>query len=70
MRRIGEGAEGVSESGQFLTVCLKDVILALQICSGVPLSVPVYTEADVNRDGRLGLPEAVYGLRVIASTLK
>jgi len=51
-------------------VDVKDVILALQICSGIPLSTAVYTDADVNSDGRLGMPEAIYGLRVTAETGK
>ncbi len=45
---------------------LKDVIIALQVCSG--FTPDVDTDADVNGDGRIGLEEAVYALKAAALT--
>ncbi|MCX5847325.1 MAG: hypothetical protein NTW12_13365 [Deltaproteobacteria bacterium] len=46
-------------------VDLKDVILALQVMSRITPAVPIYKEADVNGDGRIGLPEAIYILQKV-----
>ncbi len=47
-------------------VNLTDVILCLQILSGISPEEPVYTSADVNSDNRIGLEEAIYLLQKIA----
>lgn len=47
-------------------VNLTDAILAVQICAGIT-SLPVYKEADVNNDGRIGIEEAVYILAEIVN---
>lgn len=48
------------------TIDLTDLILALRLCTDLPVSSAVYTAADVNEDGKIGLEEAVYILRQIA----
>jgi len=45
---------------------LADVILSLQMGSGISPAVVTYLAADVNEDGRIGLAETVYGLQSIA----
>jgi hypothetical protein len=41
-------------------VNLSDAILVLQVLSGVPPSGPIYYEADVNGDDKIGLDEVIY----------
>jgi hypothetical protein len=43
-----------------LSVELRDAILLLQIMSGMSTSSTVYSDADVNNDGHLGLEEVLY----------
>ncbi|MEZ4527821.1 MAG: hypothetical protein R2941_18050 [Desulfobacterales bacterium] len=43
---------------------LKDVILSLQVSAEILNEL--VSAADMNGDGRIGLPEAVYGLQVVA----
>ena len=50
------------------SVGLGDVILSLQVSVGITPSVILYAAADVNADSRIGVPEAVYALRKIASS--
>ncbi|NJL59993.1 MAG: hypothetical protein HC887_10490 [Desulfobacteraceae bacterium] len=45
---------------------LKDVILALQVLSGLTPANTIYKEADVNGDSRIGLEEIVYILQVVS----
>ena len=45
---------------------LYDVILCLQILSGISPAVPVYTDADINNDNKLGIEEAIYLLQKIS----
>jgi len=47
-------------------VKLDDAILILQVLTGIPSSQPVFTDADVNHDGRLGNTEAIYILQKVA----
>jgi hypothetical protein len=47
-----------------LHIDLADVILALQVLSGIEPNSAVYKEADVNGDGKIGLAEASYVLEV------
>lgn len=47
------------------TVELTDVILSLQVAAG--MNVTADMESDVDGDGRIGLEEAVYGLRFISA---
>ncbi|MFC1858759.1 SUMF1/EgtB/PvdO family nonheme iron enzyme [Thermodesulfobacteriota bacterium] len=44
---------------------LKDAILAIQVIAGTNLSNNVHKAADVNGDGKIGLEETIYILRVI-----
>jgi len=46
-------------------VNLEDAILALRIMSGITVE-NIYTDADVNNDQRIGMPEAVYALQKTA----
>jgi uncharacterized GH25 family protein len=48
------------------TVDLTDLILALRLCTELPVSSAIYTAADVNEDKKIGLEEAIYILRKIA----
>ncbi len=48
-------------------VNLRDTITSLRICSG--MSVNVNLEGDVNNDGKIGLEEAIYILRLLAGML-
>lgn len=45
---------------------LVDVVLALQICTGLPVNVSDLKITDINGDGRIGLREALYGLQTVA----
>jgi hypothetical protein len=56
-------AGDVNHSG---TVELADAVLTLQVLSGVIPAQEVFNDADVNGDGRLGLPEVLYILQTIA----
>jgi YD repeat-containing protein len=47
-------------------VNLADVIYALQVLSGITPSSPVYKEADLNADGKIGLEEVVYILQNVS----
>ena len=44
-------------------VNLADVIYALQVLSGIEASSPVYKEADLNSDGKVGLEEVIHYLQ-------
>lgn len=56
----------LSEYADSETVELKDAIIALKICSGVTVAQDDVPALDVNGDGRVGLPEAIYVLRKLA----
>ncbi len=43
---------------------------ALQICTELPVSSNIYTSADVNANGKIGLEEAIYILRQLSKTGK
>ncbi|MFZ2630157.1 MAG: DUF1566 domain-containing protein [Desulfosalsimonadaceae bacterium] len=45
---------------------LSDIILALKIAAGIDPGVPILLASGVNRDGKIGMPEAVYVLQVTA----
>ena len=45
---------------------LADAVLALQVVAGLEPSAPVYLDADVNGDGKIGLDEAIYILQDVA----
>jgi len=47
-------------------VSLTDVILSLQILSSSQTIAPVYKEADVDGDNKIGMAEAIYALQCIA----
>ncbi|HAO19308.1 MAG TPA: hypothetical protein DCQ37_01725, partial [Desulfobacteraceae bacterium] len=47
-------------------VNLSDVILTLQILSGISVSETLIPEADVNGDGKIGMEEVVYILQIAA----
>lgn len=49
-----------------LTTDLADAILGLQLLSGVTPISNVYTHADVNGDGMIGLPEVIYILQKVS----
>lgn len=48
---------------------LEDTILALQVLAGATPGSPAYADADLNGDGRIGVAEAVYAMRVVAYDL-
>ena len=48
------------------TVSLKDALVALQVVLGITPSSPVYSEADVNSDQKIGMAEVIYILQTIA----
>jgi len=49
---------------------LGDAVLALKVSAGLPLGddVVIYTDADVNGDGRIGVEEVIYALQAVAET--
>lgn len=47
-------------------VDLRDVVISIQISSGVKTSSSICREADVNNDGKISLEEAVFVLQVVA----
>ncbi len=48
-------------------VQLKDVIVLLQIMSGLAPAGTISLNADVDEDGKLGLAEAIYALQELAT---
>ncbi len=48
-------------------VDLADLVLALQICSGIEINTFVDVDADVNGDNRIGMVEASYILQKISA---
>ncbi len=48
---------------------LKDAVICFQICAGTDPSVTVNIPADVNRDGGIGLEEAVFVLNTLAGMI-
>lgn len=44
-------------------VNLEDIILALQIMTGIPPSQFIYTEADAGSDSRIGIEEVIHALK-------
>lgn len=48
------------------TVELEDAIIVLRILSGISITQPIKLEADVNRDGRIGIEELAYILQHLA----
>jgi hypothetical protein len=49
-----------------LNIDLTDSILALQAMSGIVPSAPVYKQADVNGDGKVGIEEVIYTLQKVS----
>lgn len=47
-------------------VDLTDAILALQVMAGIEVSSPVYTEANVNGDNKIGLAEVIYIIQKVS----
>jgi hypothetical protein len=47
-------------------VNLTDVVLSLQVCSGVQSATPVVLEAEVNNDNKIGIADAIFILQTIA----
>jgi parallel beta-helix repeat protein len=47
-------------------VNLDDAILILKVLTGIPPSQPVFSDADINHDGRLGIEEVMYILQKVA----
>lgn len=47
------------------TITVADAIVALQIISGITPSLSVIKGAEVNSDGKIGLPEAIYSLQKV-----
>jgi len=50
-------------------VNLKDAILCLRILKGEFTEIPVFVEADINQDKKLGIQDVIYILRIIAYEL-
>lgn len=46
---------------------LNDAILALKVLSGVSASDPVFVEADVNNDGKIGIEEVIFILQAVGT---
>ena len=55
---------GVDNSG---VIDVSDAILTLQLASGINPAIPVYQEADINANGKIGLAEAIYSLQKAAN---
>jgi len=49
-----------------LFIEMKDAILALQVMSDIVTPVPVFKVADINKDGLIGLEEAIYAFQIEA----
>ncbi len=49
---------------------LSDVVTALQVCAGKPTYSNIYTDADVNGDGIIGLEEVIFALQITAGLRK
>lgn len=47
------------------TIDLSDVILSLQIVSGMEPAAAITPAADVNNDGKIGIEETIYMLRAV-----
>jgi parallel beta-helix repeat protein len=47
-------------------VDLVDTVLSLQVLTGRMPAEPVYADADINNDGRLGMAEAIYAMQKAA----
>ena len=62
---VSEGEPGDMDGDG--TINLKDIISVLQVCTNDSASVSL--KADVNGDGKIGLPEALYIFRNLAETL-
>jgi hypothetical protein len=63
------GVDLVTERGDVngdTTLNLKDIILALQISAGQEVSMSLQLDSDVNQDGRIGVPEALFGLQKLS----
>lgn len=45
---------------------LRDAILSLQVCAGIPPSADIELQADVNLDNKIGLDEAIYAMQVVS----
>jgi hypothetical protein len=58
---------GKSETVTLLQADLSDAVMALQIMSGIDVG-KVNRGADVNRDGRIGIQEAVYFMKTVLSS--
>jgi hypothetical protein len=76
---VNESGESVGEEWSFTTesiligdidnsgaIDLDDAILAFRPAIGLPIEQAVYPAADVNGDGDIGLPEALYALQRVA----
>ena len=47
-------------------VNLTDTILILQVLAGFTPSQPVFIDADVDGDGKIGMAEAIYAMQKVA----
>lgn len=45
---------------------LVDIVLALQVVTGVNVSLELVRDADINNDNKIGLPEAIAILKIIS----
>ena len=48
------------------SVDMKDLLLAMQIVSGLTPTAPIHCGGDVNGDGRIGIEETIYALKIIS----
>lgn len=57
---------GAYEFDHHVSVDLRDVILVLRLCAGMSVDMSDMRVSDIDADGRIGLPEAVYAMRWVS----
>lgn len=67
--RVGNGVLVGDIDGNWM-IGLSDAVLALKLVSSIAYGPHVQRSADVNKDGELGLEEAIYALQVVAGMTK
>lgn len=61
-----DNAGNLLQQDIFIEMSLADMILVLQVMSGVEPSPSIFKEADVNGDNKIGLEEVLYILQKVA----
>lgn len=66
---IAMNVKGLSYS-ESVSYGLSYIISVLQMLSGMEPAITISKEADINGDGKIGLPEAMYFLRKISESVQ